>query len=333
MGCASSKQVEVAMTADVYRPPPASIALFDISKIDEPWLFKNVPAVDEKPSKPSKPTTFSLPLLEKIESLELAPKSWSEVSKALEDLKPSIDHSPPPTPAETPTKSSIHKGNTNNGHLSSPPLPLKLDVEGFRPVKENSFLVRDRQEREGKKDDELRRWRRRDPLESYPERPPPGNPEGIVLYTTTLRGVRRTFEDCERLRRLVEIQAEEAGVEVDERDVSLHGKFLKEVRELAGEGAAVPRLFVAGRYVGGVEEVEELAETGKLGEMMRWVGKKVGGEKGKGGRRECEGCGGGRFVPCLKCCGSCKVVAEDGKGVARCGVCNENGLVMCPTCH
>ncbi|KAK8967736.1 hypothetical protein KSP40_PGU015446 [Platanthera guangdongensis] len=89
-GCANSKQVEVAMTADVYHPPPASIALLDISKIDVPWLFNNVPAVDEKLSKP---TTLSLPLLETIESLELAPKSWSEVSKAFEDLKPSFDQS------------------------------------------------------------------------------------------------------------------------------------------------------------------------------------------------------------------------------------------------
>ncbi|XP_010925953.1 uncharacterized protein [Elaeis guineensis] len=366
MGSASSKRAVAAAPTDVYRPPPTSIALFDVGTIEEPWLITATAEDDPKQRQQEKKaiTSVPLPLLEKLETYELAPHSWSEVSKALEDLKPSLHQPPPPPPPEanpsrlpppssdpkkTPQKAgSFHTLEELDAQLSSPnenkkppsspprarspPRPPPPELAGFKPVKENSFIIRDRQERESKKaGGDPVRWRRRDPLEGYPERCPPGNGDGVVLYTTTLRGVRRTFEDCERARRAVEAHAVEAGVEVEERDVSLHGEYLKEVRELVGEGAAVPRLFIRGRYAGGVEEVVELGETGKLREMLRWVAARGG--KGKGGWRECEGCGGARFVPCLECNGSCKVVGEDGKVAVRCGECNENGLVLCPICH
>lgn len=145
-----------------------------------------------------------------------------------------------------------------------------------------------------------------------------------MLYTTTMRGVRRTFEDCERVRTALDGWR----VAVDERDVALHGGYLAELRLLLGEGVAVPRLFLKGRYLGGVEEVVELNESGQLGELLDSSG------VGRGlGRRTCEGCGGARFVPCLRCNGSCKVVDKDGNGPVRCGLCNENGLVHCPLCH
>ena len=111
----------------------------------------------------------------------------------------------------------------------------------------------------------------------------------------------------------------------DERDVSLHGGFLNEVKELVGEGVSVPRVFVKGRYIGGVDEVMGLNEMGRLRRMLNWAGIQRGV-----GRQGCEGCGGARFVPCLDCGGSCKVVVGDKK--ERCSECNENGLVHCPTC-
>ncbi|KAG6480469.1 uncharacterized protein LOC122018646 [Zingiber officinale] len=376
MGCASSKRVEVSVAAGVYRPPPTSFAVFDINKIQEPWLITKSQLDDEEECADEKELTKAtalpvvLPLLEKLESYESAPKSWSEVSKALEELKPTLT-SPLPTnqidpkakseelvpPPESKIKPAADTNNSEvGGQVKKPPPPPLLprpssspprsrppELSGFRSVRENSFLVRDREERERQSTaGKVIPWWRRDPLEGYPERRPPGNHEGVVLYTTTLRGVRRTFEDCETARRVVEGHALDAGVTVDERDVSLHGEFLREVRELVGEEeeAAVPRLFVRGRYVGGVEKVVELSETGKLREMMRWVARrsaagKTDDQKGgsSGGRRECEGCGGARFLPCLECNGSRKVVGDDGKTVERCDECNENGLMLCPLCH
>ncbi|XP_059640991.1 uncharacterized protein LOC132283112 [Cornus florida] len=190
---------------------------------------------------------------------------------------------------------------------------------GYKPVKENIFIVRDKLERE--KEGKAPILAKRDPLSDYPEKCPPGGSEAVVLYTTSLGGVRRTYEDCNRARSILEFHR----VVFDERDVSLHGEFRSELRELLGEEASVPRLFLKGRYVGGVEEVVSLNETGRLGKMMSWA--RV--ERGVG-RQACEGCGGARFVPCLDCGGSCKLVIGDKK--ERCPNCNENGLVHCPLC-
>ena len=137
----------------------------------------------------------------------------------------------------------------------------------------------------------------------------------------------------------VETCAEAAGLPVYERDEALHDDYLRELRELLQAADVLPssRLFVMGRYLSGAEACAELVENGKLAEMLRWArarGEACAAKDGRG----CEGCGGARFVPCLECGGSCKVVVGgDGSVtsgvVERCGKCNENGLMMCPICH
>ncbi|KAM0944629.1 putative glutaredoxin, Thioredoxin-like superfamily [Dioscorea sansibarensis] len=339
MGCVSSKRVEATVAANVYRPPPTSVSLFDVSKIEEPWVITRVTTEadeqedeeeDDIKTQDKKPQTLiPLAILEKLDSVELAPKSWLEVSKTLEELKPTLntqklEEKNPQVikKASNPNNSLTTVKKAESHHEESP-----TSIGYYRPVKDNSFIVRDREEREKKNggDQGERKWRPRDPFEGYEEKKVPGNERGVVLYTTTLRGVRRTFEDCETARRVVEGVALDAGVEVDERDVSLHGEYLKEVKEMIGEEVVVPRLFIMGRYIGGVEEVVQLGEVGKLREMMRWVARRGEGG-GKGGRRDCEGCGGARFVPCLECNGSCKVVVvveeeEEKEKVVRCGEC------------
>uniref|UniRef100_A0A5B7BMU2 Putative glutaredoxin domain-containing cysteine-rich protein 1 n=1 Tax=Davidia involucrata TaxID=16924 RepID=A0A5B7BMU2_DAVIN len=366
MGCASSKQIQA--TIDVYRPAPSSFAVFDIDAIKEPWLMMND---TQQQQQQEKPTHVPAPILEKLNAFESdAPHSWDEVSKALEDLKPTLHnptppppnpnpihtlHSPPPPAQDStvpvkqaPRKSvSFHTLEELDAKISSNSKPahelrktesmrtqLKKTEsrvgfvpavteslsEGYKPLRENIFLVRDRieREREGKAPSLIKR----DPLSDYPEKCPPGGSDVVALYTTSLGGVRRTYEDCNRVRSILETHR----VVFDERDVSLHGEFLNELRDLLGEGVSVPRMFVKGRYVGGVEEVVSLNETGRLGRMMNWA--RV--ERGVGWQA-CEGCGGARFVPCLECGGSCKVLIGDTK--ERCPKCNENGLVHCPVCH
>ncbi|KAM0935041.1 putative glutaredoxin, Thioredoxin-like superfamily [Dioscorea sansibarensis] len=163
----------------------------------------------------------------------------------------------------------------------------------------------------------------------------------VVLYTTTLRGVRKTFEDCNAVRSVLQ----GLGVAVKEKDVSMDLGFLEELRRAMkgrNDGFVVPRLFVKGRYVGGVEEVMRLHEEGGLAKLVEGLPKvKVGAV--------CDGCGGVLFLPCFQCSGSRKVVVvvEVGKAAAaaaaaaggggkekvvRCPECNENGLVLCPIC-
>ncbi|KAL3499206.1 hypothetical protein ACH5RR_038299 [Cinchona calisaya] len=408
MGCASSKRIEAAI--DVYRPPPTSFAVFDINTIEEPWLKAMEAHQLQQQQSEEKPTHVPAPLLEKLNSIEDAPRSWDEVSKALEDLKPSLHNNlstiiatPNPTPktpallpspspakentlksatptlnenenaprksfsfhtleeldaklssskrddddsdkddhplkktesmrkAEEPPKKIVAKKPTKEGFAAATTLPsrtIEPTREGnhdYKSVKENIFILRDKMERE--KEGKVSNIVRFNPLNDFPEICPPGGAESVVIYTTSLGGVRRTFEDCNKLRLILESHR----FVFDERDVSLHGEFLNELRELLGEGVAVPRMFVKGRYLGGVDEVVNLNEEGKLGRILNWA--RV--ERGVG-RLGCEGCGGARFVPCLDCGGSCKIVIDGGDGKnmekERCPSCNENGLVQCPIC-
>lgn len=157
-------------------------------------------------------------------------------------------------------------------------------------------------------------------LSRYQKKCPPGGESSVVIYTTTLRGIRKTFEDCNIVRSVIESHL----VRVLERDVSMDSGFREELRGLMeNKEVKVPMVFVKGRMVGGTEEVVKLEEEGKLGILFDGIRRaSISG---------CEGCGGFRFVMCTDCNGSCKVLGEDRKKV-KCGGCNENGLIHCPIC-
>lgn len=165
--------------------------------------------------------------------------------------------------------------------------------------------------------------KKEDPLEKFEKLCPPGGEKSVVLYTTSLRGIRKTFEDCNSLRAVLQ----SFGISIDERDVAMHQGFRNELREMMGnKPVPVPRLFIRGRYVGGAEEVLQLHEEEQLAPLLE------GAPKDHGSGRPCDGCGGARFVPCLECNGSRKVVDPEIKEVIRCPDCNENGLIQCPIC-
>lgn len=153
--------------------------------------------------------------------------------------------------------------------------------------------------------------------------------KSVVLYTTSLRGIRRTHDDCSAVRNILR----GLGVAVDERDVAMDAAFRVELQALLllwGAGAigfSLPQLFVGGELVGGAEEVSRLHEDGELVKVLEGAGRVVDPTF------VCGGCGGVRFVPCGGCSGSRKMfVVEEGR-VRRCGECNENGLVRCPSCN
>ncbi|XP_076886887.1 uncharacterized protein At3g28850-like [Bidens hawaiensis] len=172
-------------------------------------------------------------------------------------------------------------------------------------------------------------------LNGFEEICPPKGENKVVIYTTTLRGVRKTFEECNVVRAVLE------GFRVlfIERDVSMDRGFKEELWGLMkGKDKCElvpPRVFVKGRYVGGFDEVLKIFEDGCLGRLLEGLPRlKVG--------YVCEVCGGARFLPCVVCNGSCKIVrvlrkGSDGKQLGKsvsvkCRDCNENGLVCCPVC-
>jgi glutaredoxin domain-containing cysteine-rich protein 1 len=160
-----------------------------------------------------------------------------------------------------------------------------------------------------------------DPILGFPEKCPPGGSDSVILYTTTLRGIRKTFEDCNSIRFLLE----SFQVLFFERDVSMHMEFKEELWRILDGKVNPPRLFIKGRYIGGSEEVLGLHEQGWFRVLFegipidRFIGS------------PCEGCAGVRFVLCFNCSGSHKVVAENGLSNI-CQDCNENGLITCPLC-
>ncbi|CAM6014898.1 unnamed protein product [Sphagnum balticum] len=169
-------------------------------------------------------------------------------------------------------------------------------------------------------------------LEAFERKCPPGGDERVVLYTTSLRGIRKTYEDCNSLRMIFQSYH----VWIDERDVSMHANFLQELKMLllsssrtggAAVGAVqVPRVFIMGHYIGGLEQVLPLHEEGKLGELL------INLAPQPHPTACCDGCGGIRFVPCPDCSGSCKKINTQHNQITRCPDCNENGLIRCPIC-
>ncbi|KAL6861291.1 hypothetical protein ACP4OV_016991 [Aristida adscensionis] len=165
--------------------------------------------------------------------------------------------------------------------------------------------------------------------------PPPESARRVVVYLTSLRGVRQTYEDCWSTAAVLRGY----GVRVDERDLSLHAGYKDELRAALGGGGArhaLPQVFADGRHLGGAEEVRRMHEAGELAGALEAC-EMAPRAKGGAALEACVGCGGARFVPCDVCSGSCKVFAEDDDGAGggafrRCPECNENGLVRCPVC-
>ena len=184
----------------------------------------------------------------------------------------------------------------------------------------NAFLSRQFPlSREFSLNNDKKDWNGQDYLNIFERRCPPWCEDKVVLYFTSLRGVRKTFEDCCKLRLIMK----GFRVYVDERDVWMHSRYRQELTEVLGAPLPVPRLFVLGRYIGGVEEVEQLNEGGILAKMIEDLPTEWG--------RVCDVCGDVRFIPCITCSGSRKILSEDNM-IQQCRECNENGLIMCPIC-
>ncbi|XVF12856.1 hypothetical protein REPUB_Repub08aG0155900 [Reevesia pubescens] len=173
-------------------------------------------------------------------------------------------------------------------------------------------------------------------LDKFEKICPPNGENRVVIYTTTLRGIRKTFEDCNAVRSAIETY----GIVICERDISMDRGFKEELRELmkgkekeSTNQTTPPRVFIKERYIGGAEEVIRIVDEGWFGDLIKGLPKKKAGEV-------CDGCGDVKFLPCFRCNGSCKMVKdeeeekEEGRRtvVVRCTECNENGLVHCPIC-
>ncbi|AES99638.1 putative thioredoxin-like protein [Medicago truncatula] len=149
---------------------------------------------------------------------------------------------------------------------------------------------------------------------------PPGLENRVVIYFTSLRVIRRTYNDCRAVRSILR----NFRVITDERDVSIDDRFRDELNEILNrKNVTLPRVFVGGVYIGGVDEVKQLHESGELNRLIERLP--------KSNMNGCDCCGGFRFVVCDECNGSHKVYTEK-NGFRSCLGCNVNGLIRCPAC-
>lgn len=79
-----------------------------------------------------------------------------------------------------------------------------------------------------------------------------GTEDKVVVYFTSLRGIRKTYEDCCSVHMIFK------GVRVcvDERDISMDSSYRKELQDaLQGKTLSLPQVFIRGKYIGGLEEI------------------------------------------------------------------------------
>ncbi|KAH7548522.1 hypothetical protein JRO89_XS14G0146900 [Xanthoceras sorbifolium] len=93
----------------------------------------------------------------------------------------------------------------------------------------------------------------------------PGTEDRIVVYLTSLRGIRRTFEDGYAVRTIFR----GFRVWIDERDISMDSAYKKELHcVFGGKKVSLPQVFIRGKHVGGADVVKGMFETGELARVL-----------------------------------------------------------------
>ncbi|KAK8574609.1 hypothetical protein V6N12_062299 [Hibiscus sabdariffa] len=150
----------------------------------------------------------------------------------------------------------------------------------------------------------------------------PGTEDRIVVYLTSLRGIRRTYEDCYAVRMIFR----GFRLWIDERDISMDAAYKKELQNiLKVRKVTLPQVFIKGKYIGGADVIKSMFEMGELAKVLDDFPRRQPGFV-------CNACGDVRFVPCGNCSGSRKLFDDDEGSLKRCFECNENGLIRCPDC-
>ncbi|KAJ4978590.1 hypothetical protein NE237_009370 [Protea cynaroides] len=271
------------------------------------------------------------------------PLSDLDVSSLRRPDPPPVDHNLEipqsairPDPLSEIDISSFRGPDLNSGSLFDPNLLAVFEqgvmdhIKAYEAErKSRAILAMDTKERKPEPEPEPPSKSRRiedNLLLEFDEKCPPGGIDSVILYTTSLRGVRKTFEDCHSIKFLLG----SFRVLFYERDVSMHSEFREELWRILEGRVIPPRLFIKGRYIGGADEVVGLHEQGKLKLLLQGLP----AEESDG---PCCSCAGIRFVLCFNCSGSRKIIPEVGEDEeemlpSRCPDCNENGLIVCPIC-
>ncbi|KAF0039945.1 glutaredoxin domain-containing cysteine-rich protein 1 isoform X1 [Scophthalmus maximus] len=150
----------------------------------------------------------------------------------------------------------------------------------------------------------------------------------IVIYTTSFRVVRNTFERCALVRKIFQNHR----MKFVEKNIALdieYGKELEERCKRVGEPPSLPVVFIDGHYLGGAEKILGMNESGELQDLLAKIERVQHPQT-------CQTCGGFAFIPCPMCHGSKMSIFRncftDSFKALKCTSCNENGLQACGSC-
>ncbi|XP_056294857.1 glutaredoxin domain-containing cysteine-rich protein 1 [Pseudoliparis swirei] len=150
----------------------------------------------------------------------------------------------------------------------------------------------------------------------------------IVIYTTSFRVVRTTFERCQLVWKIFQNHR----VKFVERNIALDSEYGKELEERCkrvGKPPSLPVVFIDGHYLGGAEKILGMNESGELQDLLTKIERVQQPQT-------CQTCGGYAFIPCPMCHGSKMSVFRncftDSFKALKCTSCNENGLQPCASC-
>ena len=178
---------------------------------------------------------------------------------------------------------------------------------------------------------------------------------GLLLFISSMSAVKVTADACRQAAALLDALL----IEVDQRDVFVNAEYASQLRRLhaatlaqsGDDGAAaaaaaaaspgtqrtgrglpeLPKLYANGKLIGGLSELRGLDDEGKL--VATLAPYRLDHQRGRElERRDCDECGGRRFLVCAECKGSRKGKLVFGKYL-KCSYCNENGLTACPSCN
>ncbi|XP_011694073.1 PREDICTED: glutaredoxin domain-containing cysteine-rich protein CG31559-like [Wasmannia auropunctata] len=148
----------------------------------------------------------------------------------------------------------------------------------------------------------------------------------VVLYTTSLGIVRETFTNCMKMKQMLWTNM----VKYDEADLFRDTELQTELKDRTdSEIVTLPQLFVDGQYIGGVDTVERLNESGELRRILEPY-------QCKDACAVCPFCGGFQRLLCPICHGSKRSVHRNEFTVEfvalKCAKCDVFGMIRCPHC-
>ena len=157
---------------------------------------------------------------------------------------------------------------------------------------------------------------------------------GALLFMSSNTAIKATGERVREAKALLEGLI----VSFEERDVFINHEYANQLRRLEGTQSGngskaalpeLPQLYLNGQRIGSLAEMKALNEDGQLSARLDEFRMEYIYDAGE---VDCAACGGKRFVVCSTCSGTKRGRIMFGKAM-KCAMCNENGLMACPSCN